>query len=193
MHRLWCKATVQMLKAITETEGLMKFKHAEKRAHIAKISNRKAQSPANQEGNPTTNRCRRMSKLAARLRELQNQLITNDKYIAEGEHVSEDAERQRQQLWLNIIKEVVEDLHLCPKARGRNMEAHQNATNENGGKMHKWRRKGRRKPRKKMARREGKLPKKECKKTCEMEVRQPIKQSKVHWEPQGSMSNQRIQ
>ena len=35
MHRLWCKAAVQMLKIVTDTEGLMKFKQAEKRAHIA--------------------------------------------------------------------------------------------------------------------------------------------------------------
>ena len=51
-----------------------------------------------------------MTKLAARLRELNNQLITNDKYTAEGRTVSESAERQRQQLWANITNEAVEDL-----------------------------------------------------------------------------------
>ena len=51
-----------------------------------------------------------MTKLAARLRELQNQLVTNDKYIAEGKKVSENAERQGQQLWTNITKDVVEYL-----------------------------------------------------------------------------------
>ena len=86
------------------------IKHAVRRAHIAKMSERKVQSPANKEGEPTTNRCRRMTKLAARLRELQNSLTTNDKYIAAGKTVSGNAERQRQQLWTNITKEAVEDL-----------------------------------------------------------------------------------
>ena len=99
MHRLWCKAAVHMLKIVTDTEGLMKFKQAEKRTYTANMSSKKGQGPANQEGNPTTNRCRRMVKLAARLRELQNQLLTNDKYIVEGRQVSGEAERQRQQLW----------------------------------------------------------------------------------------------
>ena len=31
MHRLWCKAAVQMLKVITETEGLKKFSNAGKK------------------------------------------------------------------------------------------------------------------------------------------------------------------
>ena len=30
MHRIWSNAAVQTLRTITETEGLMKFKHAEK-------------------------------------------------------------------------------------------------------------------------------------------------------------------
>ena len=68
------------------------------------------QCPTNKEGDPTTNRSRRMTKLAARLRELQNQLSTNDKYTEEGRTVSEVVERQRQQLWTNITKEAVEDL-----------------------------------------------------------------------------------
>ena len=50
-----------------------------------------------------------MCKLAARLRELHNQLTTMDKYASEGRCISDGAERQRQQLWDNIIKEAVED------------------------------------------------------------------------------------
>ena len=71
---------------------------------------KKVQSHTNKEGDPTNNMSRRMTKLAARLRELQNQLSTNDKYIEEGRTVSEVPERQRQQLWTNINKEAVEDL-----------------------------------------------------------------------------------
>ena len=99
-----------MLKAITKTEEQMKYKHAEKRAQVAKMCEKKVQSPTNKEGDPTTNRSRRMTKLAARLRELHNQLNTNDKYIAEGRTVSDMAEKQRQQLWTNISKEAVEEL-----------------------------------------------------------------------------------
>jgi hypothetical protein len=92
---------------------------------------KKVQSPTNKEGDPTTNRSRRMTKLAARLRELHNQLNTNDKYIAEGRTVSDMAEKLRQQLWANISKEAVEELPLCPMAKRRKMERHGNAANEN--------------------------------------------------------------
>ena len=109
MHKLWCKATVQMLKEITNTQGQANYKHAEKRANTANMCEKMVQSPTNKEGDPTTNRCRRMNKLAARLRELHNQLITNDKYVAEGRKVSQDAELQRQHLWTNITKDAVED------------------------------------------------------------------------------------
>ena len=86
MHRLWCNAAVKMLRTIMQTEGLVKLKHAEKRAYIAKMREKKVQCPANTEGTPTTNRQRRMCKLAARLRELHNQLatkMTNTKKRAE--------------------------------------------------------------------------------------------------------------
>ena len=42
MHRLRCKAAVQMLKAITETEGLGKFSKAEKRAQVATFCGEKS-------------------------------------------------------------------------------------------------------------------------------------------------------
>ena len=74
------------------------------------MSCRKVQCPANTEGNPTTDRQRRMCKFAARLRELHNQLVTNDKYKLEGRNVSDNVEKQRQQLWQNITKEAVDDL-----------------------------------------------------------------------------------
>ena len=133
MHKISCTAIVAMLKAITETEGLMKYKHAGKRAQVANMCEKKVQSPTNKEGDPTTNRSRRMTKLAARLRELQNQLGANDKHIAEGRMVSETAEKQRQQLWTNITKEADEDLPYAQWLEEGKWRR-KNATSNNSGK-----------------------------------------------------------
>lgn len=50
MHGLWCKVAVQMLIKITDTEGVIKFKHAEKRAYIAKMCSNNVQDPSNKRG-----------------------------------------------------------------------------------------------------------------------------------------------
>ena len=50
-----------------------------------------------------------MNKLVARLNELLSQLQTEDRYKSNGGSITEGAERQKQQLWKNIIKDTVED------------------------------------------------------------------------------------
>ena len=41
--RCWCVAAAQTLKAVTETQGLNKYRHAVRRANIAKFSSKEVQ------------------------------------------------------------------------------------------------------------------------------------------------------
>ena len=52
MHNIWCIASVETLKAVTETEGLMKYKHAEKRTQVANMCGKKSAMPYKQRRRP---------------------------------------------------------------------------------------------------------------------------------------------
>ena len=110
MHRLWCKAAVKMMKTITDTKSAPKYKQAEKRATVAKFGSKKIQGPTNAEGSPTTNRQRRMHKLAARLKELNCQVSNEEEARKAGRCGSEAALKQMHQLWQNIKKDAVEEI-----------------------------------------------------------------------------------
>lgn len=69
----------------------------------------KVQCPTNDDGTPMTNRQRRMNKFVARLCELLSQLRTEDRHRTNGNCISDEAARQRQQLWQNITNDAVED------------------------------------------------------------------------------------
>ena len=76
-----------------------KYRHAEKRAAVAKFGSKKIQGPTNAEGSPTTDKQRRMQKLVARLKELNCQVNNEEELRKAGKCGSEAALRQMQQLW----------------------------------------------------------------------------------------------
>lgn len=68
------------------------------------------QCPTNAEGSPTTDKQRRMHKLAARLNELNCQVSRDEKLREAGRSTSEAALRHMHQLWQNIAKDAVAKL-----------------------------------------------------------------------------------